>query len=267
MEEIEHSIPRSHPRYHSLITRERLVKGFYEGIVVPQGLIAHGRGECFDYLIGEKTIPPARKAVRAAAALLLLARYPVISVNGNTAVLAGKDIVELAKVLGAAIEVNLFYRTRERAVKIAKLLKMYGAEKVYGVDDATMRIPGLEHSRGLVSPNGIWKADVVLVALEDGDRTQALRKLGKKVIAIDLNPFSRTALSADITIVDNVIRAVPLLVEEVKKLKNMDKIQLQQIISSYNNLEVLRETLNYIFDRLKSLAENNLKQLVKEVDV
>ncbi|HIP65792.1 MAG TPA: DUF137 domain-containing protein, partial [Pyrodictium sp.] len=66
---------------------------------------------------------------------------------------------------------------------------------------------------------------------------------------------------------DNVIRAVPLLVEEVKKLKNMDKIQLQQIISSYNNLEVLRETLNYIFDRLKSLAENNLRQLVKEVGV
>jgi len=267
MEEIEHNIPRSHPRYHSLITRERLVKGFYEGIVVPQGLIAHGRGECFDYLIGEKTIPPARKAIRAAAALLLLARYPVISVNGNTAVLVGKYIVELAEVLDAAIEINLFYRTRERAAKIAELLKSYGAEKVYGVDDAVVKIPGLEHPRGLVSPNGIWKADVVLVPLEDGDRTQALRKLGKKVIAIDLNPLSRTALLADITIVDNVVRAIPLLVEEIKKLKNMDKNQLEQIVSSYNNLEVLRETLNYMLDRLKSLAENSLKQLIEGIGV
>jgi len=264
MQEIEHIIPRSHPRYHSLITREHLVKGFYEGIVVPQGLIAHGRGECFDYLIGEKTIPPARKAIRAAAALLLLARYPVISVNGNTAVLAGRDIVKLAKTLGAAIEVSLFYRTRERAVKIAELLKSYGAENVYGVDDAIMRIPGLEHPRGLVSPNGIWKADVVLVPLEDGDRTQALRKIGKKVIAIDLNPLSRTALSADITIVDNVTRAIPLLIEEVEELKSMDRSQLEQMVSSYNNLEVLEETLNYIVDRLRSLARDGLKQLINK---
>lgn len=264
LEEVEHDIPKSHPRYHSLITREQLVKGFYEGIVVPQGLIAHGRGECFDYLIGEKTIPPAKKAIRAAAALLLLAKYPVISVNGNTAILAGKNIVKLAKTLGATIEVNLFYRTRERAVKIAELLKSYGAEKVYGVDDATMRIPGLEHPRGLVSPHGIWKADVVLVPLEDGDRTQALRKLGKKVIAIDLNPLSRTALSADITIVDNVVRAIPLLIEEVEKLKNMSRSQLEQIVSSYDNLEVLEETLNYMVDRLKSLAKGGLKQLTSQ---
>ena len=32
------------------------------------------------------------------------------------------------------------------------------------------------------------KADTVLVPLEDGDRTEALVKMGKTVVAIDLNP-------------------------------------------------------------------------------
>ena len=44
-------------------------------------------------------------------------------------------------------------------------------------------------------------------------------KFGKKVIAVDLNPFSRTARTATLTIVDNVTRAVKLLVEDVKSLK------------------------------------------------
>ena len=54
--------------------------------------------------------------------------------------------------------------------------------------------------------------DVVLVPLEDGDRTIALKKAKKKIITFDLNPLSRTARTADITIVDNVTRAMKLLV-------------------------------------------------------
>ena len=56
---------------------------------------------------------------------------------------------------------------------------------------------------------GIFSADVVLVPLEDGDRCQALVNMGKTVIAIDLNPLSRTARSATITIVDELTRALP----------------------------------------------------------
>ncbi|MFQ5815743.1 MAG: hypothetical protein ACE5G7_04525, partial [Candidatus Hydrothermarchaeaceae archaeon] len=57
-------IPKEHPRYESLKQREALVEGYEEGITAIAGLIAHGRGEAFDYLIGERTIPPARKAVK-----------------------------------------------------------------------------------------------------------------------------------------------------------------------------------------------------------
>ncbi len=204
-------IPRSHPRYWSLYYRERIIEGMEMGMTAKAGLIAHGRGEAFDYLIGERTIEPAERAMRAAVAKFLLAEHPpVISVNGNVAALVPKETVELAKALDARLEVNLFYRTEERVRAIAEELRKYGgADELLGLNP-TKRIPGLEHERGgRVDENGIWKADVVLVPLEDGDRTEALVRMGKFVVTVDLNPLSRSARMADVTIVDNVVRAYP----------------------------------------------------------
>ncbi len=81
-------IPKSHPRYHSLMTREKIVEGYRKGIVVLHGLIAHGRGEAFDYLLGEKTHGFADHAEKVVAAYLVASNRPIISVNGNYAALA-----------------------------------------------------------------------------------------------------------------------------------------------------------------------------------
>ncbi|MHA1833807.1 MAG: phosphopantothenate/pantothenate synthetase family protein, partial [Candidatus Baldrarchaeia archaeon] len=129
-------IPPDHPRAESLRIREKLIEGFEKGLVAKAGLIAHGRGEAFDYLIGEKTTEPAMEAARAAAAAMLLAKHPVISVNGNVAALVPKEIVELSEVTGAKIEVNLFYRTREREEAIKNVLKEAGAKEILGVGAA-----------------------------------------------------------------------------------------------------------------------------------
>ncbi len=222
---------------------------------MPEGLIAHGRGECFDYLIGEKTQYFAEEAIRAAAAYLLLAKHPVISVNGNTAALVPDHVVRLADEIGGYIEVNLFYRTRDREEAIASWLKQHGAKEVLGVgDDASATIPELFSERRRVSPRGILKADVVLVPLEDGDRTEALRKIGKTVITIDLNPLSRTARAANVTIVDNIVRAMPRLVDTVRKLKSKPKAELREIITNYDNNKILSEALKFIRRRLNELA-------------
>ena len=213
-------IPKSHPRAASLHIREKLVQGYRSGLVVEEGLMAHGRGETFDYLIGEKTSKNALKAIKAAAKTLALAKYPVISVNGNFAALCPKEIVNLAKTVNAKIEVNLFYVSEKRKRAIANLLRKNGAKKILGLDPRFSRkIPKLDSARRIVDKNGIFSADVVLVPLEDGDRTLALKKFGKKVITFDLNPLSRTAQSADITIVDNVIRGMRILIDISKKLK------------------------------------------------
>lgn len=232
--------------------REKIVKGFRRGMVVPEGLAAHGRGEAFDYLLGEKTTEPARRAVRAAAALMLLARHPVISVNGNTAALVPRETVRLARITGSEIEVNLFHRSGERIRRIEKWLKAHGAARVLGTEAGFLkRIPEVHSERRVVDRRGIAAADVVLVPLEDGDRTQALRKLGKKIIAIDLNPLSRTARAASVTIVDNVTRTMPLLIRECGRIKKMSHARLEEIVEKFDNKRNLRESLALI---LKGVA-------------
>ena len=222
-----------------------------KGVVVPEGLVAHGRGEAFDYIMGEKTLTSAKRATKAAAAQLLLAKRPVISVNGNVAALVPRAISQLESVVPALVEVNLFHRTLNREKKIASQLRQNGVRKVLGIGDkASAEISGISSSRRKTDPLGIQGSDVVLVPLEDGDRVTALRKIGKTVIAIDLNPLSRTARAASITIVDNVVRALPSLVSEVRVLKSASETELQRIIMSFDNSRnlgrAIREITGYL---------------------
>lgn len=244
-------IPKSHPRAASLYVREKLVDGFRNGIVVEEGLLAHGRGEMFDYLIGEKTTKVANVAIMAAARAILTAKSPVISVNGNFAALCPKEIIELSKTTGAKIEVNLFYASEKRKKEIAQLLRKHGAKEILGITARfAKRIPRLESARRVVDMRGIFSADLVLVPLEDGDRTIALKKMGKKVITFDLNPLSRTAQTADITIVDNVIRGMPILIDFCKKLskKQMQKKQ------KFDNKKNLKISIMVIKNNLRKMA-------------
>jgi len=216
-------------------------------IVARTGLIAHGRGEAFDYFLGERTPPEASLAASVAAWHLVKARNPVISVNGNVAALAGKEIIKLSRAIPARLEVNLFHRTEARVNLVAEFMESLGAENVLG-RNARRRIPGLEQPRGRCA-DGIFNADVVLVPLEDGDRAQALKKFGKFVIAIDLNPMSRTALAADITIVDELTRAIPILKAHVRKAKK-DPKRYAKSCEGFDNRSNLLSVRNRMAGRL-----------------
>jgi 4-phosphopantoate---beta-alanine ligase len=241
------SVPSNHPRAKSLVIRHLLTDGFNSGLVVNEGLIAHGRGEAFDYLIGEKTSTFALDAIKAASSLLLLAEKPVISVNGNVAALCPKEIVDLAYETSSSIEVNLFYRNKKREYLIAETLKKNGADVVLGVGQKEfLKIPELTSNRRHVDPEGIFLADVVFVPLEDGDRTQALINMHKKVITVDLNPLSRTAQNATISIIDNIVRSVPELVKTSKQLKQMSPNSLLKILNNFNNKYNIDNSLKII---------------------
>jgi 4-phosphopantoate--beta-alanine ligase len=231
-------IPEDHPRYESLLTRHRIEDGVDKGITSRQGLIAQGRGEAFDYLLGEQTIPSADAAERAAAAQLLLAEHAVLSVNGNVAALVPGEIVELAEATGADLEVNLFNRTDERMQAIVDHLREHGASDVKGLT-ADGRIPNLSHERAKVDSDGIGDADVVLVPLEDGDRAEALAAMGKVEIVVDLNPMSRSARSADIPIVDNIVRAVPNVTRHARELAGKPREELQRVVDRFDREEAL----------------------------
>ncbi len=211
-------LSRRHPRYASLVVRAELADAVRTGLVVPEGLIAHGRGEAFDYFLGERTTRSARSAERTAARWLASARHPVVSVNGNVAALAAREIARLARARpGLGVEVNLFHRTPRRARQVAAALRAAGVRAVLGVHPDA-RIPGLPSDRAWVDRRGIFRADVCLVPLEDGDRTSALRARGQRVISIDLNPLSRTSATADLPIVDEVARALAHIADDLAPL-------------------------------------------------
>ncbi|NIB98639.1 4-phosphopantoate--beta-alanine ligase [Halobacterium sp. R2-5] len=226
-------IPADHPRHDSLVTRHRIEAGVEKGITSKQGLVAQGRGEAFDYLLGEETTPSADAAERAAAAYLLLAEHPVLSVNGNVAALVPGEVVALAEVVGADVEVNLFNRTEERMEAIAEHLREHGASDVKGLT-ADARIPGLEHERAKVDRDGIYDADVVLVPLEDGDRAEALAEMGKTEIVVDLNPMSRSAQTAAVPVVDNIIRALPSVTEHARELRAASREELEEVVAEFD---------------------------------
>ena len=185
------------------------------------------------------------------AAALLLARRPALSVNGNVAALAAKEVVRLARAIPARIEVNLFHRTEARVRRIARILERAGAKDVLGAaPDA--RIPGLESRRALSHREGVFGADVVLVPLEDGDRAEALVRMGKTVISVDLNPLSRTTRSASIPVVDELRRALPAIrtfLEELRENPN----EARRMLRTYDKAGNLGAYFAFLEWRLRRL--------------
>lgn len=227
-----------------MMMREKLAEAVEQGIVSRAGLIAHGRGEAFDYLLGEATTASAALAEKAAACHLLEAKNPVLCVNGNAAVVAGKDILDLAEMVKAKVEVNLFHRSDERMEKVISYMETLGDAEILG-RDADERIKGIASERARCCSQGIGIADVVLVPMEDGDRAEALVSMGKTVIAIDLNPLSRTSKAATVSVVDEASRAIKNIKDHAKALKE-DREQRLNVLEGFDNRENLKEALEEI---------------------
>jgi 4-phosphopantoate--beta-alanine ligase len=242
-------IPDSHPRAKSLRLRERLVEGLHKGVVTESGLVAHGRGEALDYLLGEQTHPFAARAIAAASALLTLASHPVITLNGNVAALIGPELAPFAANHPRLVfEVNIFHYTPQRAQSILAHLREQGMDRALQFASVTTPavLPGLDSQRRFMHPDGVGKADVVLIPLEDGDRCEALVASGRRVIAIDLNPLSRTAVHAHITIVDELTRAIPALDRQLLADRDIPRADLERRLADYNNEAMLREAVTAI---------------------
>ncbi|MFW9855677.1 MAG: phosphopantothenate/pantothenate synthetase [Candidatus Thorarchaeota archaeon] len=249
-------IPLDHPRYESLVVRERIIEGMHNNIVAEAGLIAHGRGEAFDYILGESTPSIVLEQERLAVITMLLAKSPIISVNGNVAALCAHGIVKLGRAIHAPLEVNLFYRSNERLQAIEKTLFDAGAGEIYGTNPTYQTtISEITHKRRIVDSRGIKRSDCILVPLEDGDRTEALRRMGKTVVTVDLNPLSRTSLAASVTITNNIIRAVEEMTDMALEYCDKSQLELQELKSTFNNKNLLQKVLKFMSNRLYAIAE------------
>ncbi len=234
----------SHPRYQSLLLRHRLEEAEKQGMLAGSAMIAHGRGEAYDYLLGEQTIPSAHEATLHALRALKNAERPIISLNGNAVALAGEQLLALAQQLKCPVEINIFYRTPKRMSALLERLETIKKERTLDVEilgaSPNARIPGLKGPRAKCTKEGIIDSDVILVPLEDGDRCEALVAMGKTVIVIDLNPLSRSAKMGTITIVDELTRVAENM------LLQFDSIKMSEVSKTYDNEEALRDALRHI---------------------
>ena len=241
----------SHPRYQSLLSRHLLEQAAKQGMLADSALIAHGRGEAYDYLIGEKTSPNALEATNNALAHLIAGKKPVISLNGNTTALAGYELMKIAEYLQCPIEVNIFYRTEQRINALFGYLNSIKKEHSIGInilgENPDTTIPGLKGPRAKCCTEGIYSSDVILVPLEDGDRCEALVAMGKTVIVVDLNPLSRSAKMASITIVDEISRVAKNMLWLIQN-DNLPDIEIE-----FNNNKNLQTSVNIIAENYRAV--------------
>ena len=87
--------------------------------------------------------------------------------------------------------------------------------------------------------------------IEDGDRAEALVKMGKVVISIDINPLSRTSRTATVPVSDEMSRALENIIRFVKELKGKDD-EIESIIKSYSNDSNRKAVLHQIAEYLES---------------
>jgi len=238
------NIPKSHPRFVSLSIREKIVRGYNDGLVAKEGLLAHGRGEAFDYLVGEKTSKTAKVAIMAAAAKLLSAQNPVISVNGNVAALCPKEVVQLAKATKAKIEVNLFYYDEVRKKKIEKSLKKAGAKQVLGTNPRSYcKIGNLDSPRRIVEQDGPFAAALVPLNIHAAPRPAPLPPPGPPFLPFSLPPLSLPSPKATITLFSNFLLSLKLLVSACKKSKPAK--------TNFNNRRALSSAVSEIKNNLR----------------
>jgi 4-phosphopantoate--beta-alanine ligase len=63
------------------------------------------------------------------------------------------------------------------------------------------------------------------------------------VISIDLNPLSRTAIASNVTIVDNIVRAIPNMIKISRELVNSDRSYLLRQIKNFDNIQNMNKSL------------------------
>lgn len=241
---------KSHPRYESLLKRHYLEDAAKKGMLADSAMIAHGRGEAFDYLLGEQTTDFALQSTINAVGHLANAKRPVICLNGNTTALAGYELMKVAEILNCPIEVNIFYRTEQRINVIFEHLNEIKDKHSLNVEllgeTPDSLIPGLKGPRAKCCKNGIIDSDVILVPLEDGDRCEALVAMGKTVIVVDLNPLSRSAQMASITIVDEITRVANNMIKLLETNKELE------IDIEFDNSLNLKKSLEFIASKFSN---------------
>ena len=97
------------------------------------------------------------------------------------------------------------------------------------------------------------------LGVDSYDRTEALVRMGKVVISVDLNPLSRTSKTATVPVVDELTRAIPNIEKFVRELHE-DSKEAERIVRMYDRAGNLRASYSFLSWRLRTLLRGPKKK-------
>ncbi|VUT26291.1 MAG: 4-phosphopantoate--beta-alanine ligase [Candidatus Methanolliviera sp. GoM_oil] len=226
-------IPKSHPRYASLITRERLIEAYEEGILDEGALIEFGREEAVDYLIGERTIEEAYRSTKVAVSYILLSKNPMIVLDGVCIALAASEIKKICGALG---------------------LSVYIGEDLSEVRERLVGRLSLSPMKEGIEPKERMDTDLLIVH----GKNKIFRDFNGRKIYFGLKIFSNDLKEMDVVILDSVVRFFSTIEEIFNKLREKSRRELIEITKDYNKGEILIDTLNFVVKRIERISDLQL---------
>ncbi|VUT24061.1 MAG: 4-phosphopantoate--beta-alanine ligase [Candidatus Methanolliviera sp. GoM_asphalt] len=223
-------IPKSHPRYSSLITREKLIEAYEEGILDEGALIEFGREEAVDYLIGERTIEEAYRSTKVAVSYILLSKNPMIVLDGVCLALSANKIKKICRSLGLSVYLGEdLSEVRERLI---------GRLKAEGIE-----------------PKERMDTDLLIFH----GKNKILKYFNGRKIYFGLNIFSNDLKGVDVIIIDSIIRFFSNIEEIFDKLREKRIRELIEITKDYKKEEIFMETLNFVIKRIEKTSDDDMR--------
>ena len=161
-------VPKTHPRYLSLALRDTIVAGVEQrDYLCPWAYRARAWGGFRLPHRGNDTTLRDGGNPRGGGDASSRSTPCHLRQRAMLAALAPDGLIALGRVLNAPLEVNIFHTETGREQRIREHLLKHGASDVL-MPTTQAQLSYIDSNRKFVHPDGIFKADVVFVPLEDG---------------------------------------------------------------------------------------------------
>lgn len=248
-------IPVSHPRYRSIIVREKLVRAYNDNLLKDEDLIDFGKEEAVDYFLGEKTTKIAYISYIIAIRDMFFAKKPALILDNISFILAGETLRKSTK------DTFIMHSSTEGCNNnIENTHPFWGGKLLIGVNKKSFNekllrrldIPYFEYSN---TEDILDKGIDVLYYHKIERQFKELDNVKK--IYFGLNLFSDCYYWSDLIILDNINRFFTNIEKLYFRLIKKDKERFNKLVERYSNIDFLKEYIKEMIANIRKMKNDN----------
>lgn len=248
-------IPISHPRYRSIIVREKLVNAYNNNILNDEDLIDFGKEEAVDYFLGEKTTKMAYISYIISIMDMFLAKKPALILDNISFILAEDTIRKSVK--DAFFVYPSIDGREDRADNIHpffgdRLLIVINEKSFNEILLKRIGLPYFKYS----STEDIDDLGIDLLFYHKMDNRQLDGLKNVKKVYFGLNLFSNCYYCSDLVILDNINRFFTNIERLYFKLIKNDKERLNKLVVKFGNVDFLKEYVKEMIAHIKKMNDD-----------